>query len=387
MSPPTESKLFSPLQIGPYTLTHRIIMAPLTRLRVNKDHIPLSTSMVAEHYSQRSSEPGQRNLIIAESNIISADHGGAAHMPGIWTQDQISAWRTVVDAVHANGGYIFAQLIALGRVADASQLRSGRVVGASDLPFTEGPGSIPHALSEDEITSTVQDFAQAARNAVYGAGFDGIEIHGANGYLVDQFTQDVTNRRSDAYGGSIPNRSRFAVQVAQACAEAVGKDKVGFRISPFSAFQGMKMADPVSQFSDLVEKLKKLQLAYLHIVESRVVNSVDCEKTEGIEPFLKIWGRTSPVLVAGGFTSKSAKFAVDEEYKENEVGVVFGRHFIANPDLPFRVRYGLELNKYDRSTFYAPEERRGYLDCPFSEEYGLRYGKDGQYGKSGRCGH
>ncbi|KAH0399349.1 FMN-linked oxidoreductase, partial [Aureobasidium melanogenum] len=234
-------------------------------------------------------------------------------------------------------------------------------------PLNEGPDSIPQALTEEGIQRAVRTFAQAAKNAME-AGFDGIELHGANGYLIDQFTQDTCNRRTDSYGGSIENRSRFALEVSEACVNAIGAEHVGFRISPFSTFQGMKMEDPVSQFSHLVQGLKKQRLAYLHIIESRVINSVDCEKTEGIEPFLEIWDNVSPVLVAGGFSPQSAKYAVDEEYKRYDTAVVFGRHFIANPDLPERILKGVELNKYDRSTFYTPMQKEGYLDYPFYEQ-------------------
>ncbi|KAF7195793.1 Chanoclavine-I aldehyde reductase fgaOx3 [Pseudocercospora fuligena] len=378
-----ESKLFTPLQIGNITLQHRIVMAPLTRLRATADHVILS--MAKEYYGQRATTPG--TLLIAESNLISPRHGGAAHMPGIWNQEQIAAWKEVVNAVHAKGSYIFLQLVALGRVADEEQLKKEGgypVVGASAIPFRgtgmgEGvvvEGATPHPLTQDEIQTTVDDFVQAAKNGIE-AGFDGIEIHGANGYLVDQFLQDTSNQRTDSYGGSIENRARFALEVATAVSQAIGKERLGFRISPFSTFQGMKMDGnkPVEQFSYLTQKLKDLDLAYLHIIESRVVNNVDCEKTEGIEPFLEIWGREKPVLVAGGFNSERAKEAVEVEYKDFNVGVVFGRWFISNPDLVFRIKHGLELNGYERDTFYAVEQKKGYLDYPSSEEWKRGCGK------------
>lgn len=339
-------------------------MAPLTRLRADEHHVQLP--MAVEYYAQRTTSGG---LIIAESSIIAPEHGGARHMAGLWNEAQIASWKKINDAIHAKGGYVFAQLIAIGRVANAEVLKKEgghSLVSSSETPFTEGPDSIPKALTEDEIKSTISAFANASKNAI-AAGFDGIEIHGANGYLVDQFTQDVCNRRTDSYGGSVGSRSRFAIEVAQACVDAIGAERVGFRISPFSTFQGMKPSDPIAQFSHLVEQLKKLRLAYLHIVESRVINNVDCEKHEGIEPFLDIWGHTSPVLVAGGFTPESSRHAVDVEYKDSETAVVFGRHFISNPDLVLRIKEGIELQKYDRSTFYAPMEKKGYLDYPFSE--------------------
>ena len=212
MSPPFETKLFSPLQIGNVELKHRVVMAPLTRFRVNKDHIPLA-DMVSSHYTQRCSEPG--GLIIAEANIISPEHGGAPHMPGLHNAQQIAAWKQIVSAVHAKGCYIFAQLISIGRVADASVLEQEGpypVISSSPTPFTSG-GPIPHALTKEEIKSTISKFAQAAHNAVFEVGFDGVEVHGANGYLLDQFTQDVCNKRTDEYGGSIENRSRFKYEL------------------------------------------------------------------------------------------------------------------------------------------------------------------------------
>ncbi|KAH0275260.1 FMN-linked oxidoreductase, partial [Aureobasidium melanogenum] len=358
------TKLFEPLKLGTVQLQHRVVMAPLTRRRADKDHVQLP--MAKDYYTQRTSSGG---LIIAEAILISPEHGGFSHAPGIYTEAQIARWKEITDAVHAKGGYIYAQLVSVGRAADPSVLKEEGnfpVISSSEVPLNEGPDSIPQALTEEGIQRAVDTFAQAAKNAIK-AGFDGIELHGANGYLIDQFTQDTCNRRTDSYGGNIENRSRFALEVSQACVNAIGSEHVGFRISPFSTFQGMKMNDPIPQFSHLVQGLKQQQLAYLHIIESRVINSIDCEKTEGIEPFLEIWDNVSPVLVAGGFSPQSAKFAVDEEYKAYDTAVVFGRHFIANPDLPERILKGVELNKYDRSTFYSPMQKEGYLDYPFYE--------------------
>lgn len=358
------TKLFEPLKLGTVQLQHRVVMAPLTRRRADKDHIQLP--MAKDYYTQRTSPGG---LIIAEAILISPEHGGFSHAPGLYTEAQIARWKEITDAVHAKGGHIYAQLVSVGRAADPSVLKEEGdfpVLSSSETPLDEASGPIPHAMTEEEIKRAVRTFAQAAKNAMQ-AGFDGIELHGANGYLIDQFTQDTCNRRTDSYGGSIGNRSRFALEVSEACVNAVGAEHVGFRISPFSTFQKMKMEDPVAQFSHLVRGLKQQRLAYLHIIESRVINSVDCEKTEGIEPFLEIWDNISPVLVAGGFSPQSAKHAVDEEYKRYDTAVVFGRHFIANPDLPERILKGVELNKYDRSTFYTPMQKEGYLDYPFYE--------------------
>ncbi|OJJ05551.1 hypothetical protein ASPVEDRAFT_45071 [Aspergillus versicolor CBS 583.65] len=360
------STLFQPLRIGTVELQHRVVMAPLTRLRADSQHVQLP--IATTYYEQRASVPG--TLIIAEATQISAAQGGVPHGPGIWSEPQIQAWKKITDAIHARGSYAFCQLIALGRAADPATLKQDGdydLLAPSAIPIDPTrPDYTPKELSLEQITEAVQNFAAAAKNAVR-AGFDGVEIHGANGYLVDQFLQDVTNQRSDLWGGSVPNRARFAVEVAKAVVDAVGPEKVGFRISPWNTWQGMKMVNPIPQFTYLVEQLKELKLAYLHIIESRVINNVDTEKTEGIETFLDIWGKTSPVLVAGGYNATNFDTAF-VDYKNNDIAVVFGRHFLANPDLPNRIRLGLPLNKYDRDTFYTPMQENGYTDYPFDNE-------------------
>lgn len=324
--------------------------------------------MAVEYYTQRCSTPG--TLIIAEASMISPENGGVPNMPGIYTQSQIEAWKAVTDAVHAKDCSIFCQLIAVGRASSPAQLQregGNRLVSASALPI-DASSAIPSEMSEEEIQLAISQFGQASRNAII-AGFDGIEIHGANGYLVDCFTQDVSNKRTDRWGGSIENRSQFPVEVAKSAVEAIGAARVGFRISPWSLFQGMKMDDPVPQFVHLVNQLRSLDIAYLHIIESRVTNSFDVEKTQGIEPFLQAWGKEKPVLLAGGFNSTNAIEAVDHEYQDYNAAVVFGRYFISTPDLPFRMKHGLPLNDYDRSTFYAVKQKEGYLDYPLSKQF------------------
>ncbi|KAF9890558.1 hypothetical protein FE257_005689 [Aspergillus nanangensis] len=362
---PTTTKLFSPLRIGQVELQHRVVMAPLTRFRNSADNLPLP--IVTTYYEQRASVPG--TLLIAEANQISPAAAGMPHGPAIWNDAHIAAWNKVTDAVHAKGSYIYCQLIALGRAAHAPTLNKEgfEVCAPSAIPMEAG-GEAPKELSEAQIQGFIADFAQAGRNAI-AAGFDGVEVHGANGYLVDQFTQDVTNQRVDGWGGSVEKRARFAVEVANALVEAIGADRVAFRLSPWNTWQSMKMEDPVPQFAYLVEKLKALKLAYLHVVESRVINNIDCEKGEGLEFLLDIWGKTSPVLVAGGYTPENSLEAVDVQYKNNDVAVVFGRHFIANPDLPFRIKNEIPITKYDRDTFYTPVQPEGYLDYPFSPEF------------------
>lgn len=362
----TNSQLFKPLKVGNVSLKHRIAMAPLTRFRADDSHVPLP--LVADYYAQRASVPG--TLLITEATFISPQNGGYAKVPGIYTQAQIDGWKKVTDAVHAKGSYIYLQLWALGRVADKAQAEKEQITVKSSSAVPLSPESAqPKELTVEEIKETVQNYGQAAKNAI-AAGFDGVEIHGANGYLIDQFIQDNVNKRSDSYGGSIENRSRFAIEVAQAVVDAVGAERTGIRLSPFSDFQGMKMEESkiVPQFSDVITKLHKLNLAYIHLVESRISGNADIESQERLDPLINLW--PGPLLVAGGFKPDSAKRLVDEEHKDRDnVVVVFGRYFISTPDLVFRVQKGIELNDYNRDTFYNAGSPVGYVDYPFSKEF------------------
>jgi NADPH2 dehydrogenase len=371
----SDSKLFTPLRIANVDLKHRIAMAPLTRLRADGNNV--QQSLAVEYYTQRASTPG--TLLIAEATLVSPAHAGMPHGPGIWTEEQIAGWKAVTDAVHAKGCSMICQLVAPGRAADAQALQKDgfQLLSSSAVPmpgsgFAEksGPTPVPKEMNEVDIHQCITEFAQAAQNAI-SAGFDGIELHGANGYLIDQFTQDTCNKRTDAWGGSIENRARFALEVTRACVGAVGAGKVGFRVSPWSPFQGMRMEDPVPTFSYLTQELKKMGLGYLHVIESRVNNNVDCESTESVNFLLDIWGKEKPVLLAGGYTSENVWDAADSKYREFEVVFVFGRYFLSNPDLVYRIRHGLELNGYDRSTFYAQgkTEEEGYTDYPFTPDF------------------
>lgn len=357
-----ETNLFKPLKIGRLTLQHRIAMAPLTRLRADATHtVPPIT---AEYYAQRASTPG--TLLISEATHISPRHCGAPNAAGIWDDAHVQAYRAATDAVHARGSYIYCQLLAPGR---AGTTGDHPLLSSSATPMEEG-AETPREMTEGEIWECVEDFRFAAKRAME-AGFDGVELHGANGYLVDQFTQDVCNVRTDAWGGSIENRSRFAVEVTKALVEEVGADRVGVRLSPWNKWQGMMM-EPASsaraQFSDVISRLGGLGLAYLHLVESRVAVSFDCDKTEGLEFALEAWGHGSPVLMAGGFKAETARGAVDGEYGGYDAVVVFGRYFLSTPDLVYRLRNGLQPNAYDRPTFYTPGAQ-GYTDYPFGSEY------------------
>ena len=357
--------LSDPFQIGNCQLKHRLVMAPLTRYRADVDHVQLP--LCTEYYSQRASVPG--TLIVTEATLISPRASGYSNVPGIWSTAQIAQWKKVASAVHQKHSYIYLQLWALGRVADAKELQAlgHDVVSSSPTPMNDN-SPVPRELTTSEIETFIGEYAQAAKNAIE-AGFDGVEIHGANGYLIDQFTQDTCNNRTDKWGGSIENRARFGLEVAKAVVNAVGAERTGIRLSPFSTFQSMRMEDPIPQFSYLVENLKKLNLSYLHLVESRVSGSADVETTDKIDALVDIWGTTSPILVAGGFKPDSAKRLVEEKYPNQQVAVVFGRYFISNPDLPFRVLNGIELTHYDRKTFYNKGSPKGYIDWPFSKEW------------------
>ncbi|USW48088.1 Putative NADH:flavin oxidoreductase/NADH oxidase, aldolase-type TIM barrel, oxidoreductase Oye [Septoria linicola] len=364
-APPT-SKLFEPVQLGNVKLSTRIALAPLTRFRAEDDHVILPLAQT--YYEQRGCVPG--TLLISEATLVSKQAGGYQNVPGIYTQEQIDAWKAVTKSVHSKGSYIYLQLWALGRVADPKVKQaedSSDVVSSSAVPYQEG-ATVPRELNENEIQQYIKDYASAAKNAIE-AGFDGVEIHAANGYLIDQFTQDTCNQRTDQWGGSVENRARFAIEVTKAVVQAVGSKRTGIRLSPFSDFQGMKMQDPVPQFNYLVEQLKGFQLAYLHLVESRISGNADIEATEKVEPFIQTYGTTSPILLAGGFKPDSAKRAVDEEFKDNNVVVVFGRYFIPNPDLVYRIQNDIPLTQYDRSTFYKPKAAEGYIDWEFSEQF------------------
>ncbi|EGX88760.1 NADPH dehydrogenase [Cordyceps militaris CM01] len=356
------SNLFRPITVGNTKLQHRIVMAPLTRFRADENNVPLPNML--EYYTQRASTPG--TLIIAEATQISPRHCGGANAPGLWNAAQVAAWRNITDAVHARGCAIYCHLCAPGR---AGRLDGYPLYSASAVPMEAG-ATVPQAMTEQEIWACVEDFRTAAANAME-AGFDGVELHGANGYLLDQFSQSTCNVRDDGWGGSVENRARFILEATKAVTEAIGSDKTGVRLSPWSTFQGMKMGVPHAQeqFSYIIGQLKKLPLSYLHLIESRVVNSSDCEKKEGLEFAFRIWDNHSPVLVAGGFNSETARSAVDEEYKQYSALVVFGRYFVSTPDLVFRLKHQLEPNAYDRSTFYTPMQSRGYTDYPFSDQF------------------
>jgi NADPH2 dehydrogenase len=357
------SQFFRPLKIGNVVIKHRIGMAPMTRLRATDDRVPLP--LMAEYYGQRSAVPG--TLLISEGTLISHESsGGFANAPGIWNEEQISGWRSVTDAVHANGSFIFCQIFAMGRAAneELSKKDGVEIIGPSPIPFAQN-APVPRSMTLDEIKATVQDFTTAAQNAIL-AGFDGVEVHGANGYLIDQFIQDNSNQRHDEYGGSVENRSRFIEEIMKAVVAAIGSERVGVRLSPWSLFQGMRMRDPIPQFSDIIYKASKLNLAYLHLVESRISGSDDFEGSETLDFAYRLWNK--PLLIAGGYKVDDARRLINK-YPSKDIVVMYGRHFISNPDLVYRIKEGVKFDEYKRESFYSANEASGYVDYPFSIQY------------------
>ncbi len=362
--------LFSPLQVGPYRLDHRVVMAPLTRMRAERPSLaprPLN----AEYYAQRATPGG---LIIAEASPVMATAHGGPGTPGIYSDAQIKGWRGVVDAVHAKGGLIFLQLWHVGRASHSSFQPGGVLpVSSSAVPISPelktmtADGKLatyetPRALETNEISGIVDAFRQAAQNA-REAGFDGVEVHGANGYLIEQFLQSRTNRRTDRYGGSIENRARFLMEITQAVIGVWGANRVGVRLSPYGIANDSGEADPMPLYTHVVEALNPLGLAYLHFIEPRSSGAGRAEVNHQNVPSAMVLFRPivrGVLITAGGFTGETADAAIAEGHAD---AIAFGRIFISNPDLPRRLREGYPLTPYNRATFYGGEEK-GYTDYP-----------------------
>jgi N-ethylmaleimide reductase len=361
------SKLFTPTQVGPYKLSHRVVMAPLTRMRSDPGDIP--SDLMIEYYAQRASKGG---LIISEATLVSTRGNGYAGAPGIYSDTQIAGWQRVTNAVHAKGGRIFQQLWHVGRQSHVDLQPNGDAPVAPSAIAAEGyayskrgevPFSMPRALELHEIPGIIEEFRSGAERALR-AGFDGVEIHGANGYLPDQFLQDGTNKRTDEYGGPIENRARFMLEVTQAAISVWGADRVGVRIAPSGTYGSMSDSDPAATFGYLTTQLDRLGIAYLHVVEPRIKGTE--EVSHGRPPIAAQHLRpkfSRTLIAAGGFTPASAEAVVT--FGDADL-VAFGRHFISNPDLPERLRKGVPLTRYDRSTFYGGDAR-GYTDYPVAE--------------------
>ncbi|MDQ3206378.1 MAG: alkene reductase [Pseudomonadota bacterium] len=362
-SPASAPALFQPVRLGALQLSNRIVMAPLTRNRAGAGLVP--SPLAAEYYGQRATA----GLVITEATQVSPTAQGYLDTPGIFSDAQVAAWKQVTDAVHARGGRIVVQLWHVGRISHVSLLPAGEVpVAPSDLradtkTFTaEGfvPVSEPRALEAHEIPLIVQDFRNAARNAIR-AGFDGVEVHGANGYLIDQFLRDGSNRRSDVYGGSIENRTRFLTEVVQAVADEIGADRVGVRLSPVTPAGDAHDSDPQPLFERAVERLDQMPLAYLHLIEGATGGARDFAPFD----YDALRSRFSGAwILNNGYDVEMASDAVKSGRAD---AIAFGMPFIANPDLVHRIRTGAGFNEVQKETLYGGGAT-GYTDYPTLEE-------------------
>jgi len=348
--------LFSTTTTGALTLPNRFVMAPLTRCRAT-DHQP--NALMAEYYGQRASA----GLLITECTMVTPNTSAFGNDPGIYSAEQTEGWKLTTDAVHKAGGRIFMQIWHAGRAAHPLLNNGTEAVGPSAIaindevhtPEGKQPYTVPRALSKAEIASIVEDFRKAAANAI-AAGFDGVEIHGANGYLIDQFLRDGANQRTDEYGGSLENRARFLNEVLDAVTAEIGSDRVGLRLSPLNSFNDMRDSDPLAWTEYLAKHLNRFNLAYLHLmradffgVQQADVVSIAREHYQG------------HLMLNMGYSADEAAQVISNKQADS---VAFGTGFLANPDLPARVQAGAELNTPDQNTFYT-QGAEGYTDYPF----------------------
>lgn len=354
----TKHDLFDAIKIGDYTLANRIVMAPLTRNRAGEGNVPAALNVT--YYQQRASA----GLIITEGSQISPQAVGYPATPGIHSAAQIEGWKAVTAAVHDNGGHIFLQLWHVGRISHPSLQPEGQlpvapsaIKPAGDAFTYEGLQAFvtPHVLTTDELAGIVADYVDAARKAML-AGFDGVEIHSANGYLLDQFIRDGSNQRDDSYGGSIEKRIRLLYEVVEAVCTAIGSNKVGVRISPENSFNDMHDSDAQNTFNAVTDMLNAFKLAYLHVLEGDMVNG------NRVLDYAQIKSRFSgPYMANCGYDFDRATQAINT----GDVDLVsFGQLFISNPDLVERFKTGAELTSADQATFYGGDEK-GYTDYPF----------------------
>jgi N-ethylmaleimide reductase len=350
--------LFTPLQLGALTLPNRILMAPLTRCRADADHVP--TDLMAEHYAQRASA----GLIIAEATMAMEGNSSFWMEPGIYSAAQVAGWKKVTDAVHAKGGRIALQIWHGGRACHPLLNNGVQPVAPSAIPITgdevhtpEGkkPYVTPRELRDDEIPSIIAGFKTAAENAK-AAGFDGVEVHGANGYLIDEFLRDGANQRSGPYGGSIENRARLLLEIVEAVISVWGADRVGLRISPLNSYNSMIDSDPIALTRWLTTKLNDYGLAYLHLMRADFFGQQQGDVVSVARECFK------GVLVGNmGYTADEATSAIEAKQLD---AVAFGTSFLANPDLPERIKAGAPLNAPRADKFYSPGAE-GYTDYPF----------------------
>ena len=354
------SLLYSKAVLGPLTLQNHLVMAPMTRNRA-ADNIP--NALMAEYYAQRAAA----GLIITEGTSPSPNGLGYPRIPGIFSPVQVEGWKHISDAVHAGGAKMFLQLMHCGRIAHPLNLPAGAhmlapsAVKADGEMYTDAEGMKPHpapqAMTGADIEATIAEYAQAARNAV-AAGFDGIELHGANGYLLEQFIRPNTNQRTDGYGGPIGKRARFVLEVVEATIAAIGKDKVGIRLSPFGVFNDMPLYDSMeADYSYLAQRLNALELLYIHLVDHSPMGAPPVPDSIKAT-FRKLFRRT--LILSGGYDAARA----ESDLAAGRCDLIaVGRPFLANPDLVTRWRTGAPLNAPDMATFYTPGPK-GYIDYP-----------------------
>jgi N-ethylmaleimide reductase len=351
--------LFSPVKLGSIALSNRIVMAPLTRNRAGEGGVPQDINV--KYYEQRASA----GLIITEATPISSMGHGYPLLPGIYTDAQIAGWKKITDAVHAKGGKMVMQLWHVGRISHPTLLPNGATPVAPSAIKPVGKAFTfdglvdyvtPRALEVSELLGIVADYVQAAKNALQ-AGFDGVEIHSANGYLLDQFLRDGTNQRTDSYGGSIENRARLLMQVTKAVVDAIGSDKVGLRLSPVNPFNDMKDSNPQALFNYVTEQLNQFNLAYLHVVEGGIHGGgvADPFDFEAMRKLCK-----SAYIANLSYDKTTGNAAIASGHAD---AVAYGVPFIANPDLVERFRKDAPLNEADSSSFYGGSEK-GYTDYP-----------------------
>jgi N-ethylmaleimide reductase len=347
------SKLLTPVLIGRLMVSNRLVMAPMTRSRANGDGVP--SDLAVTYYAQRASA----GLIISEGVFPTAMGKGYVNTPGIETEVQVAAWKKVTEAVHASGGRIFMQLMHCGRISHPSLLNGATPVAPSAIkpdgqawtPEGQVDFVTPRELSIQEIAGVVEGYRQATRRAIE-AGFDGVELHGASGYLPEQFLSSGSNQRQDQYGGSVSNRARFMLEVLAAMEAEAGADRVGLKISPEMNYNSITDAAPQQTYGYLVEQLRGRGLAYLHVA----LFGAKFDYHALLRPRFE-----GAYLIGGGLTQDSAERALDEGKAD---ATVFGSAFLANPDLPERFRVGAALNAPDRNTFFAPPTAQGYTDYP-----------------------
>ena len=355
------ASLFQPLDLGSIPLQNRIVMAPLTRGRAGIERVP--NDLMLEYYTQRISA----GLIITEATQISEQAAGWTETPGIHTTEQVKGWQKITDAVHKKGGKIFLQLWHTGRASHPDFQANGatpvsasavKPAGEVHVPSGKKPYVTPRPLETEEIPTVVQQYVDATKRA-QEAGFDGVEIHAANGYLIDQFLRDCTNQRTDAYGGSIENRARFMLEVTEAVVNTWSPDKVGIRLSPTNPFNDMRDRDPVAVFTYAAEALNQFNLVYLHVLEALPGHMLANDIGERVAPHMRRAFKGT-FMINGGYDALTGAAAIDNG--ETDL-IAYGVPFIANPDLPERFSRSAPLNEADPSTFYS-QGAKGYTDYP-----------------------